>query len=366
MRSDPERLLTLAYSSLSSDQQHAAFVRCLADEFDSHLISVQLDASQHRHVTCMDFDAQGKRVDEMAQLAARTPVQSPWFASEAARMLPVVGIMSDTMTGVSPSDLKRSDFYETILRPFDILHSFVFYLSTDGDRTVTLGLSRAAGAGAYTEDELARAKSLLPHLRNIQAIQALLEQESTESREGMNPPVWSLDARGQPCGGNAAANSDQAYALIPLRGRLQPVFPDDRLPFSSGLSAILAGRSLHARVPLRDRTGVPSAIAHIHRCLRDVSQHWLLANPSVALVRLSPIQQDHAGLADALRAWYGLTGSETRIALRLLDAASPREISEELHRSLETVRSQLKSVLAKTGTHSQMQLMALLHRLSGS
>jgi DNA-binding CsgD family transcriptional regulator len=70
-------------------------------------------------------------------------------------------------------------------------------------------------------------------------------------------------------------------------------------------------------------------------------------------------QPDAALLAQA----FGLTPAETRLAAMLADGSSLEIAADKLSIARETARNQLKSVFAKTGTHRQSQLVALLARL---
>ena len=65
---------------------------------------------------------------------------------------------------------------------------------------------------------------------------------------------------------------------------------------------------------------------------------------------------------DILRATYGLTRSEARLAILLAGDRSLAEAADELSVSIHTVRKQLQSLFAKTGTHRQSSLVGLLVR----
>jgi DNA-binding CsgD family transcriptional regulator len=68
-------------------------------------------------------------------------------------------------------------------------------------------------------------------------------------------------------------------------------------------------------------------------------------------VKLSP--QRLAGL-------YGLTPAEGRLAAKLAELRSTEQAADDLSISLHTVRSQLKSIFAKTGAQTQSELLMLL------
>lgn len=63
---------------------------------------------------------------------------------------------------------------------------------------------------------------------------------------------------------------------------------------------------------------------------------------------------------EALRTLYGLTPTETEIALELAKGRSLDAIADEKGVTKATVRTQLKAVFHKTGTHRQNQLVNLL------
>jgi DNA-binding CsgD family transcriptional regulator len=69
---------------------------------------------------------------------------------------------------------------------------------------------------------------------------------------------------------------------------------------------------------------------------------------------------------DAFARRYRLTCAELRLVGLLLEAGDLRESAHRLSRSYHTLRAQLRSIMAKTDTHSQLELMALLYRPAGA
>ncbi|EGQ7684394.1 helix-turn-helix transcriptional regulator [Vibrio parahaemolyticus] len=62
---------------------------------------------------------------------------------------------------------------------------------------------------------------------------------------------------------------------------------------------------------------------------------------------------------------YHLSQAETRLVSALMKGFSLSDIAEQQYVAISTVRSHLKSVLKKTETHSQTQLVLLIGQLSG-
>ncbi|MET0429451.1 MAG: helix-turn-helix transcriptional regulator [Microvirga sp.] len=69
--------------------------------------------------------------------------------------------------------------------------------------------------------------------------------------------------------------------------------------------------------------------------------------------------------AALLRAIFNLTPAEAEVAIRLAAGESPQEISDQIGVALSATRQYIKSVMAKTDTHRQAELVALLARLPG-
>lgn len=65
-----------------------------------------------------------------------------------------------------------------------------------------------------------------------------------------------------------------------------------------------------------------------------------------------------------LQQWFGLTAAESKIAIELVRGGGLRHIAKVLHVAEATLRTQMKSILAKTNTHRQAELVALLVRIA--
>jgi DNA-binding CsgD family transcriptional regulator len=61
---------------------------------------------------------------------------------------------------------------------------------------------------------------------------------------------------------------------------------------------------------------------------------------------------------------FGLTQTEAKLAALMAEGRSLEDIAGQRQTSLTTVRSQFKAVFAKTGTHRQSELVALLAKLA--
>ena len=357
-----ESLIADAYGSLTGPDGHATFMRSLARAFRSHLIAHQVDRPGHEHVPLAHYDQEGRSMDDLAATASRQPYVNPWLESPMVANLFRHGVAGDE--GFIPaSALRRTEFYADVLKPFDIFHSMGFLLE-QGCQSSVMSLSRSESVGYYNRQELACAKRLLPHLRNIHAIQKVVADGNCNSG-GASRPAWVLDAHRRICGRNPhAAKFICVDSIVGERaGSIWPAHPNDRAALHGEIDDVLGGIRLTGRVPIRDETGTPRYIAHIRHCRRESFFTWLLTNPPAVLVVLQPLDCDPCAIEPVLVRLYGLTQAESRVAAKLLEVESIHLVAVALSRSIETIRSQIKAVFAKTGTHSQAGLLKLLYAL---
>ncbi|HEY2527877.1 MAG TPA: helix-turn-helix transcriptional regulator [Xanthobacteraceae bacterium] len=82
-----------------------------------------------------------------------------------------------------------------------------------------------------------------------------------------------------------------------------------------------------------------------------------------ALLVFSESRRQLGPPTDLLLQAFGLSPAEARLASLMARGISPEQAAEELGIARETARNQLKAVFAKTATHRQGELIALLSRL---
>jgi DNA-binding CsgD family transcriptional regulator len=77
-----------------------------------------------------------------------------------------------------------------------------------------------------------------------------------------------------------------------------------------------------------------------------------------ALVVICDPDRRPAGVRELLMRGYGLTASEVRVTLAVLDGKSIEQLTGELYISLNTAKTHLKSIFAKVGACRQSELVA--------
>jgi DNA-binding CsgD family transcriptional regulator len=91
--------------------------------------------------------------------------------------------------------------------------------------------------------------------------------------------------------------------------------------------------------------------------------HWSLSRKPAILVCVTDPTAVSALPARQLMELFGLTGTEAALAADLLAGQELREIAARRGRSINTVRTHLARVMAKTNVNRQSDLMRLLASL---
>lgn len=105
------------------------------------------------------------------------------------------------------------------------------------------------------------------------------------------------------------------------------------------------------RMVVTDRRGHPNAIVGAFRQIVGGRDGIFISLMAVA----QPLDLAKSGLATM----FDLTKSERQIAQMLVDLLSPREISEALDVSINTVRTHIRGIYAKLSVSSQRELLRL-------
>jgi DNA-binding CsgD family transcriptional regulator len=202
---------------------------------------------------------------------------------------------------------------------------------------------------------LARATTLSSHIRQQRA------KSLVEAFNLMGLAIALLDVNGR-----VIRASDQfalAFDDLLLDGTKRLQIPDklaDRR-FAEGL-VTMRWQNSGCSIAIRDSNQMGRAVLHLVPARRDavgmfdnVHLFAILANP------------DNHALPDAdiIAALFDLTPAEARVARAVAENRALAELAQEWGISVETIRSQLKRVFAKTSTARQGELVSLLARLAG-
>ena len=183
---------------------------------------------------------------------------------------------------------------------------------------------------------------------------------ATEVLNAMRLPAISIDRRGFIVDVNAAADAVFDSDVKIKEKRLFLRDPEARAILKASLDALTNPANLKSLL-------VEPIIVQRRDKLPVILQIWLFEGPNhateqdvQALVTLNALGPKPGPPAAILAKTFQLTASEAKLACVIARGAPLQIAARELEIPWETARNRLKSVFAKTYTHRQSELVALL------
>ncbi len=285
--------------------------------------------------------------------------KDPW--RHAAQALGSTGRAISMDDHVPPDRFVQTEFYNDLLRPIgdDTGRCMGIEFSTSST-LLHIAVHRSLAAPEFSPADLLRMEHLFAHVARVLRLRSLVARESNHRQSlqdmidatQLGVMVVDIGLKIVTC-----SNAGRAY----LNG-------NDGIGCREGRLEIMDHRTAAAI-----RASVRSVIQRDHSerttflCARRSGRaHYRLAvlpagtiNGAVLVIEDPVADIDHARLSSLSRA-YGLTASETQLAECLAGGLTLTEVADRRNISVETVRTQLKSIFAKTGAHRQSELVRLL------
>jgi DNA-binding CsgD family transcriptional regulator len=265
----------------------------------------------------------------------------------------------------------RSEYYSDFLRRYNYYHCIVATLRNDQTTFSNLSVFRPKNRPSFGEEEVRLFQLLAPHMvRAFQLhnrIQGLEKKADVleETLDRNQTAIVLLDSVGRVLFLNKSANNlFQTQKFV----RLTPAgLQATRASEQRRLTHLIQGANKTA-VCIAGSPGGAMRISRnsFQRPLQVLvsplkTEKLLLGNhvPTV-IVFISDPDRTPRMPDQWLKELYGLTPAESRLAQLLACGCDIKEASEQLHVQQSTVRSQLKSVFAKTDSKRQSELVKLL------
>ncbi len=270
--------------------------------------------------------------------------------------------------------VRGSLMYRKLLGPsrYEYRMGFVY---PQEDFVVSLGLMRGPESRSYTAEDCERMALLAPHLKQATRLHAKFAEidltgSSTDAVLDRVPIGIVVTGRS----GEIAFANAFARELLGREDGLAAT-PGNALSASDAAASRELSR-LIARAVDEAEAGIqgPGQGLPVPRRPGHAPLSLLIAPlwSNIGRYRLSPLDRPMAVVfitdperrsqapAEVLQTLFGLTAAEARVLEQLVLGLSLAEIAAVLGKGEETIRSQLKSILHKTATHRQADLIALV------
>jgi len=266
--------------------------------------------------------------------------------------------------------VRRSEFFNDFLIPSGMRYLLGARVGDMDEHSVFIGMLRAVGHRPFGEDEVRRIKRIEHHLARA----ARLYFKSEGLRRKLDSGLAALDALDfaalivDQIGAVHFANSATEGLLrrkgvaLKVRGsRLSHAVPEINVRLETLLrEAVVGGKGGGMRLS-RGREG-----PDLHLLVVPLSARSRLAAPwqmPLALLLVSDPTTRRMPPDRFLRLLFGLSPTEVRLAEALVAGLSPGEYAADAGVSMNTVRTQIRSMFEKTRTRRQADLVKLLTSL---
>jgi DNA-binding CsgD family transcriptional regulator len=284
---------------------------------------------------------------------------------------PVLKVLAES-DFISSSDYKRHPHYQEFACPWDIPYICLSTLERSNDMLIGLAVVRTKQQGHISDKQRAIFAMLAPHVRAAVRTQLALEGNGAALLVGamvaLSIPAFVCDRCGQ-----VRALTPAAEQLISVNrglqlrlGQLYALNPADDKLLKDAIAAAARGPLIGGAPMLQTvviRHGAPNALSMVLDVITLPAGQFELSFAPRVMVLARGERGPEGRRAAILRTAYALTSAETEVAIHIYNGKSSEAIARIRGVSTETIRSQIKSILAKLGVKRQVELVATVSRL---
>jgi DNA-binding CsgD family transcriptional regulator len=286
---------------------------------------------------------------------------------------PAPGMIARNAELVPNEIFHRSEMYQQYWRPRDQQDALRVTISVD-DAGVNhqLGLVRAKSGSLFDAADIAHVRVLMPHLQRAVALRRRLDHvdmlgaAALKALDTVHHAVLLLDQDRRLMHANAVGDAllSKADGLGASRGLLVAGTAawTNRLREALGRAAGIDGTPARATALRLPRPAAGGTLAALVMPFHHEA-HWSLPRRPALLVCVTDPTAISVPPAWQIAELFGLTGAEAALAADLLAGESVRQIAERRGRSVNTVRTQLALLMAKTEVTRQSELIRVLASL---
>jgi DNA-binding CsgD family transcriptional regulator len=258
-------------------------------------------------------------------------------------------------------ELEAESFYTDILRPSGLGWCAGTSVRAPSGDTLVLSIEKAWAKGPVPRAVADQLDELRPHLARAAVLAGRLGFERARTA------VATLEMIGLPAaavtqGGRVVATNPGFLASAPgisigAHDQVQFGTPTVQQMFLEALARPTSLARTGRSIPVAGTASSPPLIAHVLP-LRLAGLDVFAG--AVSILFLTPLTPQNSPAPEMLQALFDLTPAEARITSMLIDGNTVDGISKTNAVSLNTVRTQLKSVFQKTGVDRQVDLVSML------
>ena len=270
---------------------------------------------------------------------------------------------------IPDTEFERTEFYRDCVRGLGVFYLVGALVPIGNDEMAVLGIHRPRESGNYGQADKAHVSQFLPHLQRALQIRQRLADPGIErsaaldalERSGTATLVVTRDGRllyANPLAERLLRAKDGIRVAGGKIGVSERATAERLTALIRGAADAAAGRGTGSggtlAIARRDRLPLTLLVAPFRPAREG------LGAPLPAAVLFVRDPEAASPTALSLQGLFGLTAAEAAVAVALAQGRAAEDLAGRFGVSLNTVRTHIKNVLAKTGTSRQAQLVALI------
>ena len=282
-----------------------------------------------------------------------------------------IGSLDASHLHIPNNVLHQTEFYNDFMRPQDIAYAAGGFIAKFGDSVLYVGAQRSTKRGHFDKHEIDILKTITPHLKRAVEINFhinKLEDQllvTSSIMDNVSVGIITITKDLIPLQVNSIADSlIKGPSEITLRhGQLHSNNHHNNNALNTLLNkATSSDTPQSGTLSIYEKNGQMTHLLVIPVNRECAAQH--LDDSRTAAIIFIGAQIKHKKLSKQIISMlYGLTPQEARLATSLAQGYSLEEITQSHGVSINTTRSQLKSIFNKTGVKRQGELIKTI--LSG-
>lgn len=306
--------------------------------------------------------------NRVSQYCNQFSVRNPWFLS-STEYTP-----GRVMTGeelVSKGELIKSDFYRQYLKSYGLHHRLCGVISCDLDWVSFIALHRASNQPGFDKIDVSRMHQILDHL----TIALTLHWQLLRAK-GIAQMFWSVIDHFNGAAflveqdGTVVHQNQKADEVLEQNGGLK--LHENKI-LATTKTDIRALQKAFEELDNPDKAPHPDegrivrltdpALTHqLIITLRQIGSIYSIQSGIYKKLLILTVKSPFGSLAPhhcSFPNLYKLTPAQERLSALIFSGSTISEIAQRLHLSDNTIKSHLKQIYLKTGTHSQVELLQL-------
>ena len=260
------------------------------------------------------------------------------------------------------NERQADPIYRDLLIPVGLGWAAAMGITLPTGNVVCLCLEREGRRGPVEPALIAELDMLRPHLARSALLSARLQLErartATESLARIGLPAVAMDNLGKVLSANAAMEALTTHVRWRPFDRMSLKDPSADALLQQAVQGLERGGDAPVRsFALRSPDAEASLVAHVVPFAGSARDIFVRC---AAILVLTPVALPNAPPAELIRSLFDLSPAEARVARHLAAGATVAEIAATDQVSSNTVRTQVRGVLEKTGCRRQAEIVALL------